>query len=168
MSAEFKIEGMEQFQRKIEKLANPKKAKSIARKAARQAMNIVRDAARVNARAIDDPETAEKIWKNIVTQGGRSRNSNEVKFRVGVRTGPEFWRMNKRMFRNKGERTIKMNSPYYTYIPNDTRSWWLVEFGTVKTKAQPFMRPALDSNLQQATNKFAEVFNTELDKELAL
>lgn len=33
-----------------------------------QAMNIARDAARANAKALDDPITKEKIWKNIVTK----------------------------------------------------------------------------------------------------
>jgi hypothetical protein len=37
----------------------------------------------------------------------------------------------------------------------------------VKMPATPFMRPALATNIQQVTNKFAEVFNAELDKELA-
>ena len=103
----------------------------------------------------------------IVTQGGKSRNSNEVKFRVGVKTGPEFWRMNKGMFRKQGGNTVRLKSPYYTYIPNDTRDWWLIEFGTIKTKAQPFMTPALENNIDSATSKFAEVFNAEIDKELA-
>ena len=87
MAVELNIEGMDQFKRKIEQPSNPKKVKQIARKASRQAMNIARDAARNAAKAIDDPETAEKIYKEIVVHGGKSRNSNEVKFRVGVRGG---------------------------------------------------------------------------------
>ncbi|WP_180176687.1 MULTISPECIES: HK97-gp10 family putative phage morphogenesis protein [unclassified Acinetobacter] len=167
MAVELNIEGMDQFKRKIEQLSNPKKVKQIARKAGRQAMNLVRDAARTNAKAIDDPETSSRIWKNIVTQGGKSRNSNEVKLRVGVRGGSEFWRMNKGMFRKSDGRTVRMDSPYYTYIPNDTRSWWLVEFGTVKTRAQPFMRPALSQNIDEATTKFVQVFDAEITKALS-
>ena len=142
--------GMEQYKQKIDRLRNTKKAKSIARKAARQAMNIVRDSARVNARAIDDPETAEKIFKNISVAAGRSRDPNVIVMRVGVRGGASF--------SNK-------NPPKLS--GGDTRHWRWVEFGSANNIAVPFMRPALARNIQQVTDKFAQVFNTEIDKELA-
>ena len=142
--------GMEQFKQKIDRLRNTKKVKSIARKAARQAMNIVRDSARVNARAIDDPETAEKIFKNISVAAGRSRDPNVIVMRVGVRGGASF--------SNK-------NPPKLS--GGDTRHWRWVEFGSANNIAVPFMRPALARNIQQVTDKFAQVFNTEIDKELA-
>ena len=150
MSVEFRMTGMDQFKQKIDKLRNPKKAKSIARKAARQAMNIVRDSARVNARAIDDPETAEKIFKNISVAAGRSRDPNVIVMRVGVRGGASF--------SNK-------NPPKLS--GGDTRHWRWVEFGSANNIAVPFMRPALARNIQQVTDKFAQVFNTEIDTELA-
>ena len=150
MSIEFRMTGMYQFKKKIDKLRNPKKAKSIARKAARQAMNIVRDSARVNARAIDDPETAEKIFKNISVAAGKSRDPNVIVMRVGVRGGASF--------SNK-------NPPKLS--GGDTRHWRWVEFGSANNIAVPFMRPALARNIQQVTDKFAQVFNTEIDKELA-
>lgn len=150
MSVEFRMTGMDQFKQKIDKLRNPKKAKSIARKAARQAMNIVRDSARVNARAIDDPETAEKIFKNISVAAGRSRDPNVIVMRVGVRGGASF--------SNK-------NPPKLS--GGDTRHWRWVEFGSANNIAVPFMRTALARNIQQVTDKFAQVFNTEIDKELA-
>ena len=147
MSAEFKIEGMEQFQRKIEKLTNPKKAKSIARKAARQAMNIVRDAARSNAKAIDDTETSEMIQKNIAVQGGKTSNSNEIRIRVGVRGGA-----------SRNQHSVSTSG----LSGGDTRHWRYVEFGTSKTKAQPYMRPVLESNIQNATDAFAEKLQADL------
>lgn len=150
MSVEFRMTGMDQFKQKIDRLRNPKKAKSIARKAARQAMNIVRDSARVNARTIDDPETAEKIFKNISVAAGRSRDPNVIVMRVGVRGGASF--------SNK-------NPPKLS--GGDTRHWRWVEFGSANNIAVPFMRPALARNIQQVTDKFAQVFNTEIDKELA-
>ena len=150
MSVEFRMTGMDQFKQKMDRLRNPKKAKSIARKAARQAMNIVRDSARVNARAIDDPETAEKIFKNISVAAGRSRDPNVIVMRVGVRGGASF--------SNK-------NPPKLS--GGDTRHWRWVEFGSANNIAVPFMRSALARNIQQVTDKFAQVFNTEIDKELA-
>ena len=64
-AVDLNVQGLDELNRKLQQLANPRKAKSIARKAARQAMNIARDAARTNAKAIDDPKTREKIHKNI-------------------------------------------------------------------------------------------------------
>lgn len=152
MSTEFKIEGLDEVTRKLQTLGSQKVAKRIARKASRQAMNLVRDAARINAKAIDDPETAEKIFKNIVTQGGKSRNANEVVMRVGVRGGAS---QNKHSVSTAG------------LSGGDTRHWRYKEYPTSKTVATPFMRPALANNIQQVTNKFVQVFDTELDKELA-
>lgn len=150
MSLDVQIHGIDELNRKLTKLANTKIAKRIARKAARQAMNIVRDAARANAKAIDDPETAEKIWKNIAVSGGKSRNSNEVVMRVGVRGGASF--------SNKNPPSLS---------GGDTRHWRWVEFGSAHNVAVPFMRPAMSSNIQKVTDKFSQVFSVELDKELA-
>lgn len=72
------IEGMDQLKRKLEQLSNPKKPSKLRIKAARQAMNIARDAARTNTKAIDDPKTREKIHKNIAVAGGKGRNPNEI------------------------------------------------------------------------------------------
>lgn len=148
--ADFKIEGLNQIEAKFKKLRNPKVIKNITRKASRRGMNIVRDSARSNAKAIDDPETAEKIWKNISTQGGKSRNANEIVMRVGVRGGASF--SNKNLPDTPG---------------GDTRHWRFIVLGTSKQPPIPFMQRALSTNIQPVTNKFAEEFNRELDKELA-
>ncbi|WP_333670071.1 HK97 gp10 family phage protein, partial [Acinetobacter guillouiae] len=79
---QFDIQGLEQLQSKLERLNNPRKVKSMVRKSLRQAANIVRDAARNNAKLIDDPETREKIWKNISVQAGKTRNFSDIKIRV--------------------------------------------------------------------------------------
>ena len=150
MSVEVQIHGIDELNRKLKLLASSKAAKRIARKAARQAMNIVRDAARVNAKTIDDPETVEKIWKNIAVSGGKTRNQNEIVMRVGVRGGASF--------SNK-------NPPKVS--GGDTRHWRWIEYGSAHNVAVPFMRPALNNNIQEVTNKFSSVFEAELDKELA-
>lgn len=149
MSNEFDIEGLEEVQRKLRQLGSQKIAKRIARKASRQAMNIVRAAARANAKAIDDFETVEKIWKNISVQGGKTRSPNEIKIRVGIRGGASF-----------------SNRTPPNISGGDTRHWRWIEFGASHFPATPFMRPALANNIQQVTTKFTQVFSTELDKEL--
>lgn len=150
MLAEVNIEGLDQVQEKFKRLANPRLMKNAARRSMRKAMAIVRDAARANAKALDDPETAEKIWKNIAIAAGKTRNPNEVVMRVGVRGGASF--SNKNPPKTPG---------------GDTRHWRFIEYPSANNPGTPFMRPALQNNIQAVSNSFAENFNKEIDKELA-
>ena len=150
MSVEFNIEGLDEVQEKLKRLGNPRLMKNAARRSARKAMAIVRDAARSGAKAIDDPQTSEKIWKNIAIAAGKTRNPNEVMMRVGVRGGASFSNPN------------PPNTP-----GGDTRHWRFIEYQSANNPGTPFMRPALQNNIQAVTNSFAENFNKEIDKELA-
>ena len=150
MSVEFNIEGLDEVQEKLKRLGNPRLMKNAARRSARKAMAIVRDSARNAAKGIDDPQTAEKIWKNIATAAGKTRNPNEVVMRVGVRGGASF---------------SNPNPPNTS--GGDTRHWRFIEFPSANNPGTPFMRPALQNNIQAVTNSFAENFNKEIDKELA-
>ena len=150
MSVEFNIEGLDEVQEKLKRLGNPRLMKNAARRSARKAMAIVRDSARNAAKGIDDPQTAEKIWKNIAIAAGKTRNPNEVVTRVGVRGGASF---------------SNPNPPNTS--GGDTRHWRWLEFGSVHNPPTPFLRPALQNNIQAVTNSFAENFNKEIDKELA-
>ena len=152
MAVDLKVQGMDQIKRKLDQLSNPRKAKQIARKAGRQAMNIVRDAARSNAKAIDDPETREMIQKNIAVQAGKTRNPNEIRMRVGVRGGA-----------SQNQHSISTAG----LSGGDTRHWRYLEFGTSKMPAVPFMRIAFFNNLESVGNKFVEVFDAEITKALS-
>ncbi len=154
MTVEVNIEGLDQVQEKLKRLGNPRLIKNAARRSARKAMAIVRDAARANAKTLDDPQTAEKIWKNIAIGAGKTRNPNEVVMRVGVRGGAA-------QNANTDRAALsKLSGGITTY-------WRYLEFGSAKMPATPFMRPALQNNIQAVTNSFAENFNKEIDKELA-
>ena len=150
MPVEFNIEGLDEVQEKLKRIGNPRLIKNAARRSARKAMAIVRDSARNAAKGIDDPQTSEKIWKNIAIAAGKTRNPNEVVMRVGVRGGASFSNKN------------PPNTP-----GGDTRHWRFIEFPSVNNPGTPFMRPALQNNIQAVTNSFAENFNKEIDKELA-
>jgi len=150
MTVEFNIQGLEPVQERLKRLGNPRLIKNAARRSARKAMAIVRNSARNAAKALDDPETAEKIWKNIAIASGKTRNPSEVVMRVGVRGGASFSNPN------------PPNTP-----GGDTRHWRFIEFPSVNNPGTPFMRPALQNNIQAVTNSFAENFNKEIDKELA-
>ncbi|WP_111891590.1 HK97-gp10 family putative phage morphogenesis protein [Acinetobacter sp. MB5] len=145
-----RIQGLEQLQQKLRAIGKKSTIKRIARKSARQAMNIARDAARANAKALDDPITKEKIWKNIVTQTGKTRNSDEIIMRVGIRGGAA---------QNKYTDKTALSG-----LPGGITTYWrYIEFGTSEIAAQPFMRPALSKNVGQITDKFVQVFSAEIN-----
>lgn len=154
MSLDIEIEGMDEIQQKIKRLGNQKFTRNAATRAARKAMRIVRDAVRAGAKSIDNPETSEKIWKNISIASGKSKDKSVVRMRVGVRGGAAV--------------NGRSNRPALAALPGgDTTDWRFPEFGTEHQAAKPFMRPALANNIQQVTGSFSENFRAELDKELA-
>jgi HK97 gp10 family phage protein len=142
-----------------------------ARRAARKGMNIVRDAARAKAKALDDPESTEKIWKNIVTNesGRRGRAIGGIVMRVGVRggalaypghtfgRGPAF----------KPRRKSRARKPPAPHPGGDTRYWRHLEFGTRFMQARTFMLPALMNNAQAVADKIAVELNVGIDQLLA-
>jgi len=150
------IHGLEPTLRRMRAIGNDKTVKRIARKAMRQAMNIVRDKAREKVKRLDDPTTPEKIWKEIVVQNGRSRNKNTLVMRVGVRGGARIPYTNNAQNRRAG----RVGQTYQA----DGRVFYrrFLELGTSKQPATPFLRPALYENIEQITDKFVQVFNFEL------
>lgn len=148
------IEGLDEVLRKMRLLGNPRRTRNAATRAARKAMNVVRDAARQNAKAIDEPETVEKIWKNIKVGAGKTRDKSLVIMRVGVDGGAA---MNARSDLQALAAKSGGNTTY----------WRFLEYGTSKIPAVPFMRPALANNVQKVTDTFSQSFSAELDKEIA-
>ncbi|WP_202844801.1 HK97-gp10 family putative phage morphogenesis protein [Luteimonas saliphila] len=148
---EFRIEGLEEVKRKLKALPE-KFAKRGMRRALRKGANIVRNAARNNAKRIDDPATREQIWKNTVVAGGgarRERQEGGPMMRIGVRGG------------------AKPTSGDNGQPGGNTTHWRFIELGTSLAAAQPFMRPALANNVAAVTNAVVDAAKVELDKELA-
>jgi HK97 gp10 family phage protein len=156
--AGFVIEGLEDALRKMDEMTK-NVAKKHIKKALRAASKPILKSAKENAKRIDDPKTSEDISKNIVVRAGKTGDKNSIKLRVGVKDGGQFWRKNKKVQR-KGK--PRQDNPNYTFLENDTRHFWLVEFGTAKTKAQPFLRPALEDNVQTATEAFADQIKKDI------
>lgn len=152
MAEHFQIQGLEDVQAKLQALGNQKEIKKFVRKASRQAMNIVRDAARNNAKSIDDLVSSEKIHKNITVSPGKTKDKNSIKMRVGIKGGASY---NQYSVSNAG------------LSGGDTRHWRFIEFGTSKIPAVPFMRPALANNVQLVIGRFTESFMQQLDAALA-
>lgn len=146
-----KIEGLEGIEKKLKEIPQ-KFAYRGMRRALRRGANVIRDHARSNAKRLDDPQTREQIAKNIAVAGGgskRERQAGGPMMRVGVMGGARF---------NAGAGGLPGG--------NTTGYWRLLEFGTSKMRAQPFMRTAIVSGAEPAIGAVASAAQVELDKEL--
>lgn len=152
MAVEFKIEGLDGVLRKMRELS-PKLQKKGLVSAMRKGANIVRDDARARAKQFDDPSTPRPIWKEIVTRNNsrRGRKEGGVVMQVGVRGGA----------RNPGGSANASNDN-----ASSVWYWRFLEFGTSKMQAQPFMRPALESKAEAATDAIVTELNRQLDEVL--
>lgn len=156
--AGFVIDGLDDVLKKMDEMTK-NVAKKHVKKALRAAAKPVLQSAKDNAKNIDDPKTSADISKNLVIRAGKTGDKNSTIVRIGVKGGGQFWRSNENVQR-KGK--PRQSNPHYTPVENDTKHFWLVEFGTSKSKAQPFLRPALESNIQNATDAFAEKLKVDL------
>lgn len=152
MASEFELQGLKEVQEKMRNLT-PKLRNKGVKSALGKAARLVRDAAKQNALRVDDPETGRRIADNIVTRmrGRYNRRTGDVMISVGVAT-------------NKGR--IPKGNPDEGQKGN-TPHWHLVEEGTEKAKAQPFLRPALADNAEQAGSVFTAELNRQIEKALA-
>tara|TARA_B100002003_G_C14152057_1_gene554128 strand:+ start:3554 stop:4048 length:495 start_codon:yes stop_codon:yes gene_type:complete len=147
-SVSVNIDGLAEVLGKFEAIEYDLKKKG-GRFALRKAAQLVRDKARQNAAALDDPETAANIERNIVERwSGRTfKRTGDLMFRVGVMGGA-----------GGNASAASLDS-----LPGkDTRHWRYKEFGTEKVAATPFLRRALADNISAAINEFA----TQYDKKM--
>jgi len=153
---QFKIEGMESLIAKLEGITYDLKRKG-GRAALRKAAQVVQKAAQEKATSyIDDPKTANDISKNIVLRWATKRfqRNGDLGFRVGVLGGAKGYAKVTGEFRGKGKENPG----------GDTWYWRHQEFGTEKQEARPFMRPALEANIDMATNTFLMEYSRSIDR----
>ena len=157
------LQGVEGLKRKLALLPE-RLGRNAARRALRKGANIIRDAARANARRFDDPETREAIYKNIVVANGgmkRERRVGGAMVRVGViggaQSGKKLVHADNKTNRKKGI----VGQEYSLY------HWRYLEFGTSQMRAQPFMRPAMNSQAGAAAQAAMAAMEHEFDVEAA-
>lgn len=124
--------------------------RSAARKATGKGAAIIRKKAKENALRVDDPETGRRIADNI-GQRFRSRyfkQTGDTMVSVGVLT-------------NRGR--IPRGNPDEGKGGN-TPHWHLVELGTERAPAQPFLRPAAESSVSEVYNAVA----VELERQVGI
>ncbi len=146
------VEGLDNLLRQLESVSQDMKKKG-GRFALRKASQVVLKAAKQNASSVDDPGTGRSIEKNIALRwdGRRFRRTGDLGFRVGVQHGAK-------LPRRGSDIDTGANAP--------TPHWRLLEFGTEKMPAQPFMRRALEDNVGIATQTFITEYKKALDRAL--
>lgn len=164
-NVEFSITGVEALSRKLTTIPL-QVSKKPGRRALGKGATLVARAARKKARSLDDPSTSESIARNIAQRfdARHFRRTGELKIKVGVRGGARQYgntRQNRRLNRvGKSYETLgSKGNP-----GGDTWYWRFLEFGTSRSRAQPFLRPALSENIQEVVNKVATELSRELDK----
>lgn len=156
MAAEFKITGLEPALAKMREVTAQVTLKAV-RGSASKAMRVVRDAARANARRLNDPATSEDIAKNIAVSTKVYPRQGMVVSRVGVRGGAKA---------RKGGGAYQVGGSKEN-PGGDTFYWRFLELGTSKMPARPFMRPALENNVDKVVGTFVEDLSGAIEKAVA-
>ncbi|WP_133178980.1 HK97-gp10 family putative phage morphogenesis protein [Shewanella decolorationis] len=151
-TSDFSIVGLKEVKAKMNKVSQTV-IDTGTRTALRKAAGIVKKAAQQNALAVDDPKTGRRIRDNITLQFASRlfQRNGVIMYRVGVATNRG------RIPTPNADEGARGNTPH----------WHLVEFGTERAQARPFMRPALANNINQVINSFTFEFDKELDKALS-
>lgn len=157
----FELAGADQLLKKMQSLKKEVASKHL-RSAARRAMSIVRDRAKANAKALDDPNTAIVLADNIymAVDRRRSREVGGVVVRVGMRGGSGVYGNTK-----LNRRKQRVGKSYDT--SGETHHWLFLELGTEKMAARPFFAPALESSVDEVTAKFMTDLDASIERELA-
>lgn len=169
----FMLQGLDALLKKMNAVSDEIKFKG-GRFALRKAANLVASEVKKGAAVIDDPKTREQIQKNVAVRFGSKsfRRTGNLVFRVGIlggarATGREALRSARRR-RGKGIASLEslgeLAGKGKGNPGGDTWHWRFVEFGTRKTGARPFMRPALERNIQAATDTFIREAERAIDR----
>ncbi|MNF76846.1 hypothetical protein D3C76_713950 [compost metagenome] len=146
-TVEFSILGLDSLTAKLESVTYDMKRKG-GRSALRRAAAVIAEKAKARAMLLDDAETGRSIADNIVLRwnGRLFKRTGDLGFRIGVKHGA--------VLKDGGE--LSANSP--------TPHWRLLEFGTQYMAADPFMRPALEESISEATNVFVTEYEKTIDR----
>lgn len=134
-------------------------------RAARKAMRVALNAAKAAARGFDDPESAERIWRNVAIQNSsrQGRQVGGVVMRLGVRGGAKQYAKTRENVRKR-----RVGQTYKTLGSKDnpggdTWYWRFLELGTRRTAAQEFLQPALRENAVMIEGLLAEYLEREIE-----
>jgi HK97 gp10 family phage protein len=135
----YKLKGAEELSRVFKTLPQQLQ-RQIVLPAAKEAMQIVLQDAKLRADAIDDPTTFPDISKNmaLIEDTKFFDETGSTKISVGVR---------------KTRKGFRGGNTYF---------WWYLELGTSRIRARPFLRNALGENKQAVFQEFLSVAKFKL------
>jgi HK97 gp10 family phage protein len=144
---EFSITGLDSLLGKFEEISYDVKRRG-GRSSLRKAATIVVQKGKEGALRVDDAETGRSIADNIALRwnGRLFKQSGDLGFRIGVLHGA--------VLKNGGD--LSKNAP--------TPHWRLLEFGTEKMRAQPFLRSALADHISEVTDTFVTEYEKAIDR----
>lgn len=170
---DFTLTGASEVTAKLREVQKDVRLKG-GRFALRKAANLVRDAAKASADAIDRPETEQHIAANVVVRFSPRdfrRNGNLV-FRVGIlggaRSQSKSARSSARRRRRQGTASLEslgeVAGAGKGNPGGDTFYWRFQEFGTEDIAGKHFMENALRLNVNNAQNTFVRQYGKALDR----
>ncbi|AAN67192.1 MULTISPECIES: HK97-gp10 family putative phage morphogenesis protein [Pseudomonas] len=144
---EFSILGLDSLLGKLGEVSMDVRRKG-GRAALRKAAQVVVQKAKAGAERIDDKATGRSISDSIALRwnGRLFKRTGDLGFRIGVLHGA--------VLKDGGD--LSTNAP--------TPHWRLIEFGTEKMPAAPFMRPALADSISEVTNTFVTEYEKAIDR----
>lgn len=147
---ETQLKGLDQLRQKMKKLDRELTDKLVRRSVSAGA-RAIRDRAKAIVSASDDPETGRQIANNIVTRYRKKLSQREGGVVVSVGVIYPKGRI------PKGNPDDGKNTPH----------WFLLELGTEKMKAQPFLVPAAMQEAAALPQIIVDDLSKRLDKEIA-
>lgn len=150
MTQVVRVTGMKELSDRIKAVSDDLRYRG-GRFALRKAATLVQKAAKQNALQIDDAETGRSIASNIAIRwnGRLFKSTGNLGFRLGVLHGAVL---------------PKKGQPVPTNAGAPTPHWRLLEFGTERMPAQPFLRRAAAENVEAFMSEFVLHYNKALDR----
>ncbi|MCZ4058219.1 HK97 gp10 family phage protein [Pantoea sp. LMR881] len=144
---DFSITGLDSLLGKLDEVSDDLRRKG-GRAALRQAGNVIVSKAKANAQRLDDPVTGRSIADNVAQRwnGKLFKQTGNLGFRIGVLHGAVL----------KKHPDKAQNAP--------TPHWRLLEFGTEKMRAQPFLRPAAENSIGEVVSTFGDEYEKAIDR----
>lgn len=174
---ELKLEGVDLLNRRLSALTR-KVQKKIIRKAVRESLKpILRDARR-NAKTIVGGNMGTTISKNLASAPFRRQKRGQYGMRVYIKPLSKIMKSKASSRSAKGFFAMMEAATSFVYVTKSGKRYFIpsaIEYGHAfpgkgggKSKdvpARPFMRPAVDSNKNQAIMVFSRVMHDEIERE---
>lgn len=163
--AEIQIKGLRELKARLDSLPREIKKSAIVMRALHDAAKVIRDEARRRApvgTAIRYVGRGAGKRRKDGTISGRAVVGGLLRSSIVEHTDPHKWNSVVIRVRNKG--IAKINGKIRILRPGSSPGyWWLVEFGTSRMPAHPFMRPAFEAKKREAVTVFVNSMRRGLD-----